>query len=87
MLDWFLNLSILNLASILMLDLSCLLLQEVILDFWMHRIDDEVLLAMNLYVYILWDGEMNGLCLERSNLSFKVTVIGSVPLWFQLVRF
>jgi hypothetical protein len=70
-----------------MLDLSCLLLQEVILDFWMHRIDDEVLLAMNLYVYILWDGEMNGLCLERSNLSFKVTVIGSVPLWFQLVRF
>ncbi len=82
MLDWFLNLSILNLASILMLDLSYLMLQEVILDFWMHRIDDEVLLAMNLYVYILWDGEMNGLCLERSNLSFKATVIGSVPLWF-----
>ena len=86
MLDWFLNLSILNLASILMLDLSCLLLQEVILDFWMHRIDDEVLLAMNLYVCILWDGDMNGLCLERSNPSFKVTVIGSVPLWFQFVR-
>jgi hypothetical protein len=83
------------LTSILMLDLSCLVLQEVsyeficilMLDLWMHRIDDEVSLAMNSYVYILWDGEMNGLCLESSNPSFKAMVIGSVPLWCQLVRF